>query len=36
MEHWFLYDEVETVTSEKDAQEIVRPLAEQASESAFF
>ncbi len=30
VEHWFLYDHVEEVRTEEDADRIVRPLAEQA------
>ncbi len=36
VEHWFLYDEVAAVASEKDVERIVRPLAEQSLEQLVF
>ncbi len=36
VEHWFLYDEVEPVASEEDADAIVRPLAEESLRRISF
>jgi len=36
VEHWFLYDGVEPVSSEEDAERIARPLAEEALESSLL